>query len=154
MELDRFDFVWVFEGWDVLRARELDGVEISTLRFIDYTDCIPDWYTPVIATSDLLIGSDPDLVSAFLKATARGYDYAMEHPDEAAMLLLQAVPELDQGLVEASAAYLGPRYADAGEPWGVQEAAIWERFEAFLYEAGITEAELDTSDVFTNEFLP
>jgi ABC-type nitrate/sulfonate/bicarbonate transport system substrate-binding protein len=154
MEQDRFDFVWVFEGWDVLRARDLDGVEISTLRFIDYTDCIPDWYTPVIATNDSLIESDPDLVSAFLKATARGYDYAMEHPGEAAALLLQTVPELDQGLVEASAAYLGPRYADEGQPWGVQEAAIWERFEAFLREAGLTKAELEADEAFTNEFLP
>ena len=152
MEQDRFDFVWVFEGWDVLRARDLDGVEISTLRFIDYTDCIPDWYTPVIATSDSLIADDPDLVSAFLEATARGYEFAEEDPAEAAALLLQAAPELDQGLVEASAAYLGPRYADGD--WGVQDSAIWERFEAFLREAGLTDAELDTSDAFTNEFLP
>ena len=152
MDQDRFDFVWVFEGWDVLRARDLDGVEISTLRFIDYTDCIPDWYTPVIATSDSLIADDPDLVSAFLEATARGYEFAEEDPAEAAALLLQAAPELDQGLVEASAAYLGPRYADGD--WGVQDSAIWERFEAFLREAGLTDAELDTSDAFTNEFLP
>ncbi len=154
MEQDRFDFVWVFESWDVLRARALDDVDVSTLRFIDYTDCIPDWYTPVIATSDSLIESDPELVSAFLKATARGYDYAMEHPTKAAALLLQAVPELDQELVQASAAYLGPRYAGAGEPWGVQEVAIWERFEAFLRWTGLTDTGLDTSEAFTNEFLP
>jgi ABC-type nitrate/sulfonate/bicarbonate transport system substrate-binding protein len=154
MEQDRFDFVWVFEGWDVLRARALDGVEVTTLRFIDYTDCIPDWYTPVIATSDALIESDPDLVSAFLEATARGYEYAMERPEESAAALLAAAPELDQGLVERSAAYLGPRYADEGQAWGVQEAAIWERFEAFLREAGLTDAELDVRDAFTNEFLP
>lgn len=154
MEQDRFDFVWVFEGWDVLRARALEGVEVTTLRFIDYTECIPDWYTPVIATSDALIESDPDLVSAFLEATARGYEYAMEHPEESAAALLSAVPELDQALVEASAAYLGPRYADEGQAWGVQEAAIWERFEAFLREAGLTDAELDISGAFTNEFLP
>lgn len=154
MEQDRFDFVWVFEGWDVLRARDLGGVEVSTLRFIDYTDCIPDWYTPVIATSDALIADDPDLVSAFLEATARGYEFAAEEPAEAAALLLQAVPELDDALVTASAAYLGPRYADQGKPWGGQEAAIWERFEAFLREAGLTDAELDTSKAFTNEFLP
>ena len=101
-----------------------------------------------------MIADDPDLVSAFLEATARGYEYAMEEPAEAAALLLQAVPELDEALVEASAAYLGPRYADEGEPWGVQDAAIWERFEAFLREAGLTEEELDVRAAFTNDFLP
>src|SRR5690606_29273689 len=44
---DQYDTVWVFEGWDRLRFEEIDGVEINSLRFIDYLDCIPDWYTPL-----------------------------------------------------------------------------------------------------------
>ncbi len=75
MDQDRFDFVWVFEGWDVIRARNLEGVEITTLPFIDYTECIPDWYTPVIVAGDDLIAVDPDLVRTFLEVTARGYDF-------------------------------------------------------------------------------
>ncbi|MES4792467.1 MAG: myristoyl transferase, partial [Chloroflexota bacterium] len=41
MESGRFDFVWVFEAWDVLRAREVEGKDVGSLKFIDYTKCIP-----------------------------------------------------------------------------------------------------------------
>ncbi len=154
MQQDRFDFVWVFEGWDGLRARALPDVEVNTLKFIDYTDCIPDWYTPLIATSDTLIADDPDLVRAFLEATSRGYHFAIENAAEAAEILLAAAPELDRGLVESSAAYLTGKFADPGVPWGTQQHDIWERFEVFLREAELTDAELDVVEAYTNDFLP
>ena len=77
MDQDRFDFVWVFEGWDALRARELEGRALSSVLFFDHTDCIPDWYTPILITSRDLIEDDPDLVRDFLKATTRGYEHAI-----------------------------------------------------------------------------
>ena len=46
MEQGRFDFVWVFEGWDALRAREIEGKAINTVTFVEWLNCIPDWYTP------------------------------------------------------------------------------------------------------------
>lgn len=154
MEQDQYDFVWLFDGWDVLRYRELEGREINTLSFIDYTECIPDWYTPVIVTSETLIKDDPELVRAFMDATARGYEFAIENPDETAQILLDAVPELDAELVRLSAEYLASRYVDEGRQWGLQDLEVWERFERFLREAGLTEAEVDVSQAFTNEFLP
>lgn len=153
MEQDRFDFVWVFEGWDVIRARNLEGVEVTTLPFIDYTDCIPDWYTPVIVTDDDLIADDPDLVRAFLEATARGYDFVADEPDAAATAMLEDVPELDEQLVRDSAAYLAGRFTD-GAGWGTQADSIWVEFEAFLREAALLESEVDVAEAYTNEFLP
>jgi ABC-type nitrate/sulfonate/bicarbonate transport system substrate-binding protein len=153
MDQDRFDFVWVFEGWDVIRARNLEGVEVTTLRFIDYTECIPDWYTPVIVAGDDLIADDPDLVSDFLEVTARGYDFVADQPDEAATLLLAAVPELDAQLVRDSAAYLGGRFSD-GAGWGQQEDSIWVEFEVFLREAALIEEAIDVAEAYTNSFLP
>ena len=153
MEQDRFDFVWVFEGWDVIRARNLEGVEITTLPFIDYIECIPDWYTPVIVTDDDLIADDPELVRAFLEATARGYQFAIDEPDQAATALLEAAPELDEQLVRDSAAYLAERFVD-DLAWGEQREAIWLEFEIFLREAALLESEVDSAEAHTNEFLP
>ena len=31
---------------------------------------------------------------------------------------------------------------------------MWERFEAFLREAGLIDAPVDVNEAFTNEFLP
>lgn len=153
MEQDRFDFVWVFEGWDVIRARGLEGVEITTLPFIDYTECIPDWYTPVIVTDDDLIADDPELVRAFLDATTRGYQFAIDEPDAAATALLEAAPELDEQLVRDSAAYLADRFVD-DLAWGEQREEIWLEFELFLREAALLESEVDSGEAHTNEFLP
>jgi ABC-type nitrate/sulfonate/bicarbonate transport system substrate-binding protein len=158
--LDRkdYDFVWLFDGWDVIRLRDLDGMALTTLPFHGGTgpgaNCIPDWYTPILAASDDLIAKDPDLVRRFTSATAKGFELARTDPDAASAALLAAVPESDKQLVPLSAKYLADRYADPGSPWGRQDPAIWSGFEEFLRTSGLTTAEVDTSTIFTNEFLP
>ena len=154
MQQGRFDFVWVFEGWDVLRAKNMKDVEITTLKFIDYTSCIPDWYTPLIASNDKLISENSSLVRNFLDATNRGYGYAISNPDNTATILLKAVPELDEQLVRNSALHLSNQYKESNSQWGYQELKIWEDFEVFLLQSGITENSLDVGEVFSNEFLP
>jgi ABC-type nitrate/sulfonate/bicarbonate transport system substrate-binding protein len=151
---NQYDFVWIFDAWDGIRATEIEDAPVNFLRFIDYTDCIPDWYTPLIITSESMIKDDPETVRAFMEATSRGYEYAMEHPDEAAQALLDAAPELDEQLVTLSAEYLATRYVDDGRQWGLQDEEIWTRFEQFLRDAGLTDTEVDVSTAYTNEFLP
>ena len=152
MERDRFDFAWVFNGWDALAAEAVQGVDVATIPFLDHLDCIPDWYTPLMLTSESMIEEDPELVRDLLAATARGYDVAIEDPDQAARLLLDAVPELDRDLVEASAEYHASRFVEPGRPWGHQEAEVWEEFGAFLVEAGLLDEAVDTDAAFTDDF--
>lgn len=152
LERDFFDFVWIFEGWDGIRL-EQQGVDTASIPFADHFDCIPDWYTPLLATSEQMIEEQPDVVRAFLAATARGYRIAIDDPDAAADALLAGAPELDEQLVRASAAYLAPRYAP-DRAWGVQEAAVWQGFTDFLIDAGIVEDDVDIEAAWTNEFLP
>ncbi len=154
MDSGHYDFVWVFEGWDVILARESLGRDITTIKFVDHLDCIPDWYTPVFIASEQTLEERPELVERFLEATARGYDFAAEEPDAAATMLLEAVPELDETLVRASAQYHAPLYHGDGTPWGIQREEVWRRFEQFLRELEMTEAEVDVTEAFTNDFLP
>ena len=154
MQEDHYDFVWIFDGWDGIRYTDLLGEDISFIRFIDYTECIPDWYTPLIVTSETLIAEDPELVGIFMEATARGYRLAIENPSEAADILLAAAPELDEALVRASAEYLASRYVADPDDWGHQDLEVWVAFERFLREAGLTETAIDVEGAFTNDFLP
>jgi len=153
MEQGRFDFVWVFEGWDALRAREIEGKAISTVTFVDWLDCIPDWYTPLFIASEDLIADDPDLVRAFVEATARGYEAAIADPTAAADALLAAAPELDEDLVRLSTEYHAPKFVGEGG-WGLQDGEVWSTFAAFLQDAGMLDEGLDTEAAYTNEFLP
>lgn len=153
LESDAYDVVWVFDGWDKLRLEQA-GVEVTTIPFIEHTDCIPDWYTPLIAAADDLIDGDPELVAAFLGATSRGYDAAIADPDAAADALLAAAPELDEELVRASAAYLATQFAADAPRWGEQTHDVWQQFVDFLAEEDLLRNELDVSTLFTNDFLP
>jgi ABC-type nitrate/sulfonate/bicarbonate transport system substrate-binding protein len=153
MEQGRFDFVWVFEGWDALRARDVTGHEIETVRFVEWLDCIPDWYTPVIITNEQMIAERPEIVRAFVEATARGYLAAIADAEGAASALLAAAPELDAALVRAATAYHAPRFVGEA-PWGTQDVEVWLRFTDFIVQAGLLDEPVDAEAAFTNDFVP
>jgi ABC-type nitrate/sulfonate/bicarbonate transport system substrate-binding protein len=149
---DQFDTAWVFDAWDTVRLGEVDGLDVETIAFRDHFDCIPDWYTPLVATSRALLDDEPDVARGFLAALSRGYDEAATDPDRAAQALLEAAPELDPELVGASARWLGPQYASGD--WGTQRAEVWDGFVSFLEEEGLTDPGFDTDAAWTDEFLP
>jgi ABC-type nitrate/sulfonate/bicarbonate transport system substrate-binding protein len=153
LERDQYDAVWIFDGWDGIRLRQA-GVDTSTIPFIDHEDCIPDWYTPLLATSTRVEADRSDDLAAFLAATSRGYQAAMDDPAAAADALLDQADDLDPKLVRASSEYLATRYADDPKAWGRQEAAVWEDFAAFLLDAGLIEKPIDVEAAWTNEYLP
>ncbi|MGI8573918.1 MAG: ABC transporter substrate-binding protein [Egibacteraceae bacterium] len=154
LQRDFYDFVWIFEGWDGIRLQQADGVNVALLPFADELDCIPDWYTPLFASTEQTLEERGEALRRFMKVTAKGYQLAMDEPDRAADLLLQAAPELDPELVRASARYLSTRYAAEGSPWGVQEDAVWTRFVSFLKDAGLIDELIDVDAAYTNELLP
>lgn len=154
LKAGRFDFVWIFSGWDALRATEIEGDDVTLVRFEDHLDCIPNWYTPLVVANEDTIARDPDLVRRFLDATARGYRLAADDPHRAAQLMLDLVPQSDEALLRAAAGYHATRFTRLGKPWGEQDPATWTAFEQFLAEAGLLESRVDPSGAFTNELLP
>ncbi|GIG54147.1 ABC transporter substrate-binding protein [Demequina activiva] len=151
---DQFDAAWVFDAWDTIRLGDVDGLDVSTLAFRDWFDCIPDWYTPLLATSAEAIAESPETVRAFVETTARGYAAAMEEPQAAADALLAAAPELDEELVRASSDWLATRYADSPETWGEQDPQVWDEFAGWLAAGAILEGDPDVEGAWTDEFLP
>ena len=151
---DQYDAVWIFDGWDGIRLAEVEDLATETIPFTDYEECIPDWYTPMLATTEMAIADRPDDLRAFMEATARGYRGAMAVPQVAADALLDAVPELDRDLVERSSEYLATRYASDPDRWGRMDADRWTAFVGFLVEAGLIEEPIEVDDAFTNRFLP
>ncbi|WP_249664192.1 ABC transporter substrate-binding protein, partial [Lysinibacillus sp. D4B1_S16] len=91
------DFAWIYYAWTGIEA-ELRGVRINLLYLTDYSDQL-DYYTPVLATNEKMIQNNPDIVKAFVAAASKGYEYAIEHPNEASDILLEAAFLLDRELV-------------------------------------------------------
>ncbi|MFD1175635.1 ABC transporter substrate-binding protein [Paenibacillus puldeungensis] len=146
------DFAWIFYAWTGIEA-ELRGEPLDMLYVKDYSDKL-DYYTPVIVTNEKTISQDPELVKAFMRATSKGYQYAIEHPEEAANILLKAVPELDKKLVVASQKWLSPKYQDDAGRWGEQKREVWQNYSDWMHERGLLDKPLDTDKAFTNDFLP
>lgn len=145
------DFIWIFQGWDGIQA-EIQGVALSVVPLLG--SCIPDYYTPVLIAGETTLAGQPELVRHFLAATARGYEYAIAHPAEAAEVLLKYSPESDAELVRRSQAWLSPRYQADAAQWGLQKGEVWAGFATWMNERGLLPAAIDPEKAYTNEYLP
>lgn len=153
MQRDRIDFAWMYYAWTGIEG-EQRGLDLDTVMLMDWLACVPDYYTPILITSEDMIAEQPDVVAAFVQATARGFAHAIEHPEEAADMLIEAAPETDADLVHASAEWLAPQYQADAPRWGQQSLDVWQGFSAFLVENGILAEALDAEAAFSNDFLP
>ncbi len=149
-----YDAVWVFDGWDVIRLRDIDHLALNTMSFRSRDDCIPDWYTPVIVSGETTIKTNPDMVKRFLRASAMGYRFAMDNPKAAANILVDAAPGLDRNLVERSATFLSTRFTTEPSRWGYQRESVWNNFVKFLENNDVLHAGFETKNAYTNSFLP
>lgn len=146
------DFTWIYYGWDGVAA-ELNGFDINFILLQEYGEVL-NFYTPVLMTSEKLIEEDPELIASFLRASSRGYSFAMEHPEEAASILLEEVPELDHDIVVASQIYLADQYQADAERWGEMKLEVWLNYADWMYQEGLLENPLDANKAFTNQFIP
>ncbi|MCJ8012003.1 ABC transporter substrate-binding protein [Paenibacillus sp. KQZ6P-2] len=146
------DFAWIFYGWTGIEA-ELRKQPLDMLYVKDFSDKL-DYYTPVLVTNEKQIKEDPELVKSFMRATSKGYQFAIQHPEDAANILIKAVPELDKDLVMASQKWLSPRYQDDAPRWGEQKEEVWKGYSDWMYEHKLLDKPLDVSSAYTNDFLP
>ena len=145
------DFSWVFAGWTLMDAR-IKGYDVNYFDMVDYSEVF-DYYTPVIIASEDSINNNKKMVEQFMAAAAKGYEYAIENPENAARILLKYAPELDESLVMESQAYLADKYIEDAPYWGFQDKAVWDRYTNWLLENGFIDEQLDTGKAFTNEYL-
>jgi ABC-type nitrate/sulfonate/bicarbonate transport system substrate-binding protein len=149
----RIDLAWIFYGWEGIEAQQ-QGINLNVVMMKDYFNIIPDYYTPVVITNENTIAGKPEVVKAFLKALSRGYDFAIQNPDEAADILLTAAPELDAKLVKASQEWISPYYQAEAPRWGEQKVSVWQDYVDWMVKYDILSAPITISDAFTNKFLP
>ena len=145
------DAVWVYYGWDGI-ATELAGLDTNYIAFRDINPVF-DFYTPVLASGTKYLEENEEEAKKFLEATAKGYEYAIANPEEAAEILVKHAPEVDLELAKASQAFLANEYQAEKASWGTIDETRWTTFYDWMYEEGLIGAELG-SQGFTNAYLP
>lgn len=139
----------------------LGGVEITTSGGPDPQVLLapevgaPD--TPVwvyVASSDFA-AENPDAVTAWLDATRRGAEWAIDNPADAVALFEEAYPDTataHEYNLEAWEATI-PLLTRDGE-FFTQTEEQWTAFTQALVDAGQLDAALPAGDYFTNDYLP
>ncbi|MCM1287680.1 MAG: ABC transporter substrate-binding protein [Clostridium sp.] len=145
------DCVWIYYGWDGVKLA-LENIDTNFLYIKDMYSAF-DFYSPVIIANTDYLESNPDEAKAFLDAVKKGYEYAAKNPEEAADILLKAVPELDSSLVHASQEYLSSQYIADAESWGFIDQTRWDAFYQWVNDNGLVEKEIEAGAGFTNDYL-
>lgn len=147
--------IWVFDGWGGVNA-QVNNIEVDRFFFKDLNPTF-DYYTPILIANNDLIKNDPETVKAFLSATKKGYEYAIENPDEAAQILIDGDDtgslKGSEELVKASQKYMVDQYVADAPKWGYIDPARWNAFYNWLGEEKIVEEKIPENTGFTNDYL-
>lgn len=156
------DFTLEVSTWEGVQAA-LQGVRQRTFRYADYG--VPDEHTTFIASSDAFLSANPKAASAFIEATRRGYQFAVDHAQEAGDLLIASNKDAltDPALIHASLKMLvdGHFLRSQSGAIGIIDKAKIEAMGAYLFTAGILrdadgkalEERPDFEAYFSNEYL-
>lgn len=152
LKTNSVDSIWIFYGWAGVKT-ELEGLETDYFSFAE-VDPVFDYYTPVIVAGNEFLEKKPETAKAFLAALSKGYEFAMENPEEAAQILCKAAPELDEELAAASQNYLADQYQADAPYWGFIDADRWNNFYQWVNENELAEGTVMLNSGFTNKYLP
>lgn len=146
------DSVWIMYGWDGI-ATQLKNIETN---YLDFAKCdqVFDYYTPVFIANNSYLKKNAKEAKRFLVAVRKGYEYAIENPDEAADILCAAAPELDKEMVHASQRWIGPQYKAEIVRWGYITPERWDRFYKWLSDNGLSAQPIPAGTGYTNDYLP
>lgn len=151
LESKSVDAIWIFYGWAGI-ATEVAGLETDYFAFKDINSAF-DFYTPVIISNSEWLEENSDTAKAFLSAAKKGYEFAVENPEEAGDILCEAAPELDKEMVQASQEYMKGQYKAEVEQWGYIDPQRWNDFYNWVNENGLSEETIPENTGFSNEYL-
>jgi len=129
---------------------EMDGNNLSLIYYKDYG---VDVYSNVIFTTEELANTNPDLITRFLRATMKGYQFSIENPETIAQVSTKYDPNLDVAFQTATMNAQIPFIATGDAPIGSMDADVWETTQRILLDFDLIPAEVDLNSVYTNKFV-
>jgi len=126
---------------------EEQGLELKFIWLDDY-DIRP--YADTIVTTEKMIQERPVLVEGFLRASLKGWRYAIENPEEAVSVILSYNSTLSREQQMRMMQIQTPLIHTGGHQLGWMEPAIWQDMQALFHK---TNDKLIVNPVYTMEFL-
>jgi NitT/TauT family transport system substrate-binding protein len=112
------------------------------------------FYSDTLITTQRTIDKKPDLVERFLRASLKGWRYAIAHPVEAVEMTLKYARTKDHVLQSDMFNALTPLVHTGKDHIGWMEGRIWQNMHQILVEQQILEAPVEALDkTYTLQFL-
>ena len=127
-----------------------EGKSVNVIQVSDYLDLVSNG----IVTNEKLIAENPELVAKMVRASLKGLQYTIDHPDEAFDLSRQFIPDMTDADAPTQKKVLAASIAlwKSDRP-GVSDAQAWADSVAFMRESGLIETDVNPDEMFTNEFV-
>lgn len=123
------------------------------LNYIYPDDYGVHFYSEVVIAPDSLIAADPQLVLRFLRASLKGWTYAVENPEVAGSLVQQLKPDADITIENAKMLASLPLINTGEDNIGWMRPLAWESMAQALRADGVLTGTLDVQQAYTLEFL-
>lgn len=136
----------------------LKSVGFTDIGKFDYADAGINLPSHGIVTSTAMIQQHPDEIRRFVAATAKAWEDARAHPDDAVAALVAANP-LDRGKeAQLKATLLASfQYVETpgtkGKPFGWQSPEEWKKASQLLVEATGMKPPASVDEFYTNAFI-
>lgn len=126
------------------------GYEINTILMADYG---VDMYADVIFVKDSTYENKSDLCLKFLKATLKGWRYAIENEEEAVNIVLKYAKDRSYSHENYMLKNSIPLINNGVDPIGWMEYEKWENVQTILYDQDITDRKIDVKNLYADDFI-
>ena len=131
-----------------------EGYKVNTLASADYISLVANG----LVTSETVIENHPDLVGAMVRATLRGIQYTIDHPEEAFAISekhVENLSALSPAEKDVQRQVLGASIALwQTDPLGYSRPDAWGNMQDLLLQMGLLTTPVDLGGAFSNDFLP
>jgi NitT/TauT family transport system substrate-binding protein len=146
----REDAVVIYSNNEPVQIEAL-GMDVLVMRVADYVRLPGNG----LITNEATVRDNPDLVRAMVEATLNGLQDTIDDPDAA----YETCKLYVEGLAEADQQVLRQVLAESIEFWvadrlGYSAPEAWDNIQSVLLDMALLEQAQDTSQAFTNEFVP
>lgn len=167
-ELDRSKFTEVAVGQALVQALvtgQVDAITAWTFNqglqaqsqganvgFLTFASLGLDVPNSTVAASKSFAEANPEAMKAFLRATARGWEYTKANPEEALKLLFEAQPKIE---VEYNTMKLPLVLELMGDTFGEFDETTWTSLRSLYADQGMLGRNVELQgDAYTSEYLP
>lgn len=129
---------------------QIEGYRLNIIYPDDYG---MHFYADMLFTTDDLIANKPDLAGRFLRASLKGWTYAVENPTTVGPMVLKYKPDADVSLEIAKMTASLP-LVNTGEDYiGWMKPEMWEGMEKTMRDQGVLTKTVDVRQAYTLQFV-